>query len=246
MGWSLIQSPAGQGSGNSAGQRSLAFGSNVASGNLLVAAIATFNIGSATVSVSDTQGATWTQLGSYSAAGPNVVSLWGTLAGALSSAADTVKFTPSVSVYGGFCIAEFNYSAAATLSVDGTSTNIGNSATPSSGNITVAASNELVLTGFCQGSHSLALTAGAGFSQAAAQQDGQNFEGCYLDYLLNGSSGSSPYDDNASLANSAAWAALGVSIKPTAGVGGGGFPFFIGGGVGRCIGFCLHDFPLAA
>jgi hypothetical protein len=245
MGWSLIQSPAGQGSGNSAGQRSLAFGSNVAAGNLLVAAIATFNNGAATVSLSDTQGSTWSQLGSYSANGMNVVSLWATLAGALSSAADTVKFTPNVSVYGGFCIAEFNYSAAATLSADGSATNSGSSATPSSGNFTVAASNELALTAFCQGLHNNVLTPGTGFAQADAQTDGLSFEACYLDYLLNASSASSPYDDSASFPVSNPWAALGVSIKPTVS-GGGGFPFFIGGGIGRCIGFCLHDFPLAA
>lgn len=93
------------GYGNSVAQRTLAFLSNVTKGNLLLAAVPTFNA-AITITPTDTQGNVYTQIGSYVDDGVNDrISLWWAVAG--STGANTFQFTPSATAYSAIAIVEY-------------------------------------------------------------------------------------------------------------------------------------------
>jgi hypothetical protein len=143
----LVQSTS-QATAQSAAQQSLAYGAGTTGGNLLVAIIATYNP-SITVSVTDSESQTWTQLGTYSVDGNNSISIWYVLSA--GGGACTVKVTPSASAYVTLAINEYS---GGPFSVGAATTNSGFSATPASGTI-ASPSSALAVAGYCQGSVSL-------------------------------------------------------------------------------------------
>jgi len=225
MSWSFVQATS---SGHVGASTSLAYGSDVASGNLLVVAVSTFQ--TSTVSISDSQGNTWQQSGPYSNNGSrDHVSIW--YATAKSSGANTVTVTPSASDFTGLSVLEYSYPGA-TFSVDGSVTNNGNTNPVSSGSIPVNGTGELAIVAFAQGNLNDAWTAGSGFTNRTSEPNGSSFEALYVDDDF---PVSSAVDDSGSLAAADAWTALGVSFKATVSSGGAGS--FIGGDMGHCIGF---------
>ncbi|MDE2105764.1 MAG: hypothetical protein KGL39_51545 [Patescibacteria group bacterium] len=227
MSWSLVQATA-TGAGNSSSSLALQFTSNVAAGNLLVALFGWYGA-SMSATISDDQGNTWTQLGgSFPGLSSEHCGMWATLGGgSVNSGKPTVSFAAGTS-YKGACVAEFKAGTGSfTYSADGASTNTGSGTAMSTGNITVVGSGELVLGGFAQANGSRTITPGSGFLNAASNTNGSSNSAAYLDYLLNGVSGSSPYADAATLSATAVWTAIGASIKAAASGGGGGpWPWF--------------------
>ncbi|MDE2103813.1 MAG: hypothetical protein KGL39_41630 [Patescibacteria group bacterium] len=222
MAWTLVQH-AMQASGNSALQRQLGFGASVTAGNLLAMAVSMFSGSSPTATPADTLGNTWTQLGSYSRNGSNTVAIFATLAGT-SGGSDTLKWTPNVSVFGGFVIAEFSPPAgfAAPYTLDGSVTNTGSANPTSSGSIPVAGANELALAAFCQGSGTRTWTPGTGFSNVDVQTNGNTAEGAYMDYAT----ASTAVADAGAFNVGSLYAALGASVKATSSAGGGPWPWY--------------------
>lgn len=193
------------GFGASSAQRSLAYASNVTAGDLLVAAIATEAVGSAaTLAVTDTQGNSWTQAGPYVNQGLDTVSIWYTTAG--SSGANTVKFTPSASVFSAVAIQEWSGGG----NQDGTGSNTATSASWTTGSVSVSGSCDLIVAAFTynQG-HPDTQTAASGFT-ADASQSGSSTQPLFVEYRTGLGSAVSAAANNS---NSRAYAALGVSFQ---------------------------------
>lgn len=220
MAFAFVQA---NGTGHSGTSTSLAYGSNVAAGNLLVVVVSNFST-STTVSISDTQGNVYAQAGTYStASGANRVSIWYAMAKA--SGANTVTATPSSSDFTGLGVLEYSYSGATAFTVDGSVTNNGNTNPHSTGNIPVSGSGELAIAAFCQGSLTATWTPGTGFTNRVSQNNGSSFEALYVDDDFPVSSAVN--DSGTSSSTSLTMAAIGASFKATTGGGGGGpWPWF--------------------
>lgn len=163
--------------GDSASQQSLAFASNVTEGNLLLAAISTYGIGTnRTVTVTDDQGNTWTQVGTYQRDLGSTISLWYTIASATGS--NTVKFTPNFTVVSSLGILEYSgvdEGSPNTYVAQNTPTASG--AAWTTGNLTVAVEKSLVIGVFSQDFWDLSdinFTEDAGLTLRISQVDTTN------------------------------------------------------------------------
>jgi len=197
----------------SASSVSIAYTSNVTAGDILVA-IGEGYPTSGTLSISDTQGNTWTLVGSVS----NNDSLYMWVANANATGANTV----TISIGGGGTtyvqgiVAE--YSGYATSSpIDSYSTNSGSgsgsgSLTLSTGSIAVGGSGELIVSAYIFPNPFSGATAGSGFTMRKSLTS--IFTGFFLEDNLNASSAT-----NAQMSltqtggGTAPWAGIGVSIK---------------------------------
>jgi len=216
---SFVQS-AVAGSGNSAAQRSLAYSSNVAAGNLLVVAISTFGT-SITMTVVDTQGNTYAQAGSYGINGSNRVSFWYAVAG--SSGANTVQVTPSAAAFMGLGVLEYS-GAPASSPLDATSTNSGSTLAVSTGTVAVNGANELLLGCFGEGQGTYTFSPDAGFTTRCSQLNGNTNEALVVIEKI-GVSASAAATGAWAGTSSVPWPAVGASFKVAA-AGGGPFPWF--------------------
>ena len=132
--WAYVQSTSLQGASSTSAESGKAFNSNVTIGNMLLVAVATKASG-ATVTVRDSQGNTYTQVGSYqglSTAGK--ISLW--QATAWESGPCTVYVDPSTATFTTFAIHEYQPPSIGSVSVHGTNTGSGTSTAPTSGSVT--------------------------------------------------------------------------------------------------------------
>lgn len=195
--------------------RSLAYNSNVAAGNLLVAVVSTFNPG-ITVAVADSLGQTWSAANitglahPYSEAGDlqNRQSIWyfpNTGAGACS-----VTVTPSATAYVSIALSEF--SGAATANVLGYVTAVaGASTSPNAGDTPLPESPCLTVGGYCFGSGVLAsCTVGAPFTQRRNELDGTNFSAGSTADNVNALLAGSPLF---TLSTSKVWTAIAASFR---------------------------------
>lgn len=165
MAWAFVK-----GSGaftSSAGTtRALAFGSNVAAGNRLIA-VCVWTSNTATCSVADSQGNSWAAVGASLATAGTTARAQVFHASAGSSAACTVTMTTSVST-GERVIFICEVSGlsgslgASPLAASGTSAN-------PTANITIGATSSLLIGGCYTGGTA---AVGSGFTQIAAAQDG--------------------------------------------------------------------------
>lgn len=135
--------------GNSSSPQTLAYTSNVTAGNLLVVISAQGTDTSATVTVTDSLGNTYSQAGSYSTnTNPPPFGLRIGLFYCISASSGscTVTVTPSALV--GQNIDIFEYSGIlASSPLTATSGNTGTSASPSTGSVTINAAGDLVIGG---------------------------------------------------------------------------------------------------
>lgn len=146
-----------------------AFGSNVTVGDLLIVWLAAV-VSGGTIAVSDSQGNTYTRVGSQLNAGFGDLAVFWAIAG--STGANTVTFSRS----GGnlqfpeMQVLEFSGNIASPFDAGGSNT--GSNAVPLS-NVTATGSADLVI-GVCIPTSGLTLTAGAGWTQV-----GTNFGAIY-------------------------------------------------------------------
>lgn len=213
----------GQGFGNSASARSLTFASNVTSGNLIVVAVATFNAGSPTVSISDTQGNTYSQAGSYQTSGSNRISLWYAVAG--STGSNTVSFTPSASVFSGFGIHEYTGTATSTPLDNAVGTTGTASNTVNPGTVTVSAANEMIFccAGQGDGTNTDNITPGTGYTLRVNQFNSVSFQALYTEDKVSVSANEAP---TMSWLVNHNWQGIGASFKIASGATGGPWPWF--------------------
>lgn len=228
---------------SSASARTLQWAANNGAGNLLIAAITTYN-GSHTVTVSDGTNGSYTQAGGYSTApvGGGRVSIW-YIANCAGSVQPTVTVTPDSASFVTIALHEFSGVATSTP-LDATNPHNGSTTTtPTTGTCTAAA-GELVFAAFQSGNNP-----GVGTTVASP----------FTILLDSANPGSGPlvaaYDVNAAGSEGATWtcnttgnyAALAASFKPAGAAGGlfrtglsiadvgGGGPFF-----GNPIGYREH------
>jgi hypothetical protein len=166
-----------QGSGLSSAARQLRYTGSVASGSLLAAFIA-FEPGSGgtpTLAVSDNIDGAWQQAGGYVRNGVTT-GAWFYIINSAGGSNLTVTVTPSAAVYMSIGLHEYRVPAGVTL--DGTASNTGTSASIATGVCPVSATGELVLSGFAQGVSALTtVTAGGPFTLENNQPIGTIYEG---------------------------------------------------------------------
>jgi hypothetical protein len=144
-----------------------AFDSAVTLGNLILVAVAALTSGQ-TYTVTDSQGNTYSHLASFLASG-SAAELQIFYAQANASGANTVTFTPGVSVAASIAIHEFS---GVSTTPDVSASAAGTGATQDSGPATTSSADEL-LFGFTAGSCNagLSIAAGVGFTLAESLLD---------------------------------------------------------------------------
>ncbi len=195
--------------GSSAAQRSLAFGSNVTAGNFIVVAITTFFSSTVTVTVTDSQGQTYTQAGAYEGSGSNAISLWyifNSLGGAV-----TVSYTPSTAAYSAIAIAE--YSGMNVGTVDATA-NFAETNNVFRTAAVTSAVGDLVIGCYAQGTTNLSSCTGIGSATVRTSQLAGGSTDCIAlaDEIAVGSS----TQPEANISASVAYVSIGASFTPGA------------------------------
>lgn len=165
MAWAFVQGT-GAFTASAGTTRALAYGSNVTSGNRLIAFCVWTAAASATCALTDTQGNVWAGVaGSLATSVANRCQIFHAPAG--SSASDTVTMTTSVSTGERVIFLMEASGLSGSLGASPLAAN-GSSANPSA-NITIGAATSLLVGGcFTGGTAAL----GAGYSAIAAVQDG--------------------------------------------------------------------------
>lgn len=200
------------GYGNSASARTVVMNSNVVAGNSIVVGVATFNSG-ITVTVTDSQGNTYTKDRDYVVNGNNRVSIW--RCSAAVGGACTVTVTPSATAF--VSINATEYPPMVVSPVDNTVSATGTSNTPSAGTPTVSGSRRIIYavagqadinTGLISGNYfrELGSVKGSGFENALFQDCGFTSTGREAKFFFNATS-------------SLAWAAGAVSYEIAANPG---------------------------
>jgi hypothetical protein len=226
---SMVQAATG-GAGNY-DSTTLAYGSNVAAGNLLTCTGAIWNGNDVTsIIITDTVLTPYTVvLGTVSGGTPNKT--WIARGIAPSSGANTVTINPNGSGrYSSHSIAEFDNIDATPLDVDG-GTSTGSSATASDG-ITTSATNTLVIGVMSQGSgsnHALTEDTGGGWALIGEVENAGNAP-YSAQYQLFTSAGAKTA--SWTIAASVAWCAQTMSFK-TAAAGAASVPRLMMMGMGR-------------
>ena len=126
---------------NSASARTITFGNNVGSGNLLVLAAAIFNSG-ITLTVSGSVNGSYTQAGAYAANGSSRAAIFYFFNSGAGS--ETITVTPSASAYLNLGAIEIN-GVGSSDPIDGTSTNTGSNTVLTTGSVTITQATELVV-----------------------------------------------------------------------------------------------------
>lgn len=194
--------------GDSASARALAYTSSVVAGNELFVAVGGFSATPRTVALTDTQGNTYTQVGGYSDQGNNRLSLWRTVAG--SSGANTVTVTPSGSQYSAIVTAE--YSGVNATPVDTVVTaGAGSTTSLTTGSVAVGQVGTMVIGVFAQGFVNATGTATGGFTMRTQVTTGATDMAIYFEDILGQAAAIAA---TATVTSAAAYAAIGVSIKP--------------------------------
>lgn len=194
----------------------LAYLSNVTSGNLLVSCGAVWDGNStSSVVVTDTVGTSYTTvLGSSSGSTPNKV--WIAYGIAAGSGANTVTFNPNVSgAYSSHTVAEFSGIDSTPLDASGTP-NTGSSTTASS-SVTTVASNNLVINCVSQGSGgnwSLTSDTGGGWTLLGEIESSANAPS-HGQYQIFSSSGSK--SAAVTIGASVPWTSLSLSFEAASG-----------------------------
>ncbi len=152
MGFNQLQHTQSQ-NGSSAAAVTIAYGSNVTAGSLLVLTVATYNA-SITVAVTDSQGNTWAQAGPYSIDGSVIQSIW--YVASAKAGATTVTVTPSATMLSSLGIIEFSGPAASPL--DATAKGHLSSSAIYAGPVGISNNAELVIAAFSQSSANLSST----------------------------------------------------------------------------------------
>lgn len=208
MPWTFVQAAT---VGAVTASQSLAYGSNVTAGDLLVVAVSTYGVD--TVTPSDSQGNTYTRAAGYvTNPGNGTLSIWYAIA--QTTGACTVTVALSANDFMGLGILDYTPPAGA-VAVDGTAQATGGSTAPSCGSIAVAGAGELCIAAYLQETYSsVTVTAGSGFTLRCNQPNGASYEGLGVEDALNVSTAQT---GSFTLNAAAQWAALGVSFKVTAG-----------------------------
>lgn len=194
----------------------LAFDSNVAAGNMLLAMVIA-ETADVSISVADSQGNTWTQItGASVAAAPGFspsvtakIAFFRASAG--SSAADTVTATFGSGVFR--AIAIFEVSGQSSPSDGDASSGSGTSSVPDAGSLTVNDASNIVLLAN-EGQWGTALSPPSGFTEI---YDNNNFLHPWFAYALNQAAGSL---STAGGTSTSAWVALGAVVEESGGGGG--------------------------
>lgn len=198
--------------GTAAGTYTLGFGSPTSVGDLIVAGIATDSGSGTTVTVADSLGNTYVQIGAYQVQGSMVLSLWYTVA-VNGGSGNTVQATPSTAGKYGMCIADYSGPATPTASaLDGAS--IGNGGTMAAANtnsVAVSGPGELVVGFIAQVTSGLTFTATTG-TEETHQDAAASKLGVYFLDLTSQSSAQTPAGTFSS--GTAVWTALGASFIP--------------------------------
>jgi hypothetical protein len=212
MSWTQAQSPVSYNAGSSGSAQSVAYGSPVTAGNLLIAVVGNYNSLSGTVSLSDTLGNTWIQAGGYVTVGLARLSIW--YAVATGSGADTVTVTPSGTVYWGIGLLERSGNAASSpLRVAGSGAT-GTSTTPTPDAV-AALAGDLVIGAYTQDTALIASCAvAAPFTMRVDQLDANSFQpiGVADDFAPAGTE--APVFTTSS---SVQWGGLAAAFRPAAG-----------------------------
>lgn len=206
---------------NSSSARTLAYPSNVAANGLLVVVVATYNNATATVTVTDSQGNTYSQADAYRTTSTTRISLWYAVAG--SSGANTVTVTPSASIYMTLGIHEYSGGDTSAPLRSATGQTGGSDNNPLTGTVT-ASSGDMVFGCYAQPTIVSHSTVASPFT-LRMDQIGLTAIGAASadDVAATGSEGASFTISS----GNATWAAIGASFKPSGGGGGGGpWPWF--------------------
>lgn len=208
----------------SSANRSLAFGSNVTSGNLLVLILGTTSHSAGSCSVSDTQGNTWSACQVDAYLDPHGVGFFFAVAG--SSAACTVTVNKNgASTAVNFELREIS-GWNGTTALDGAA--VSNTGTGTNGGLTMSATSiadDYLLTAIC-GDPASAFTPGTvatGFSAGSSLNNETTFTQLKTATRKPGATGTySAGWPSMTNAGSNKWAVLAFAIKGQAGGGGGG------------------------
>lgn len=211
--WSHIQSRSTNFGAVSTAQ-TLAYSSNVAKGDLLLVWIR-HNTPSVTVTITDSQGNVWSEIGPVTNGTNLKMALWWAIANA--SGANTITATPSGSSNISIGIQEYNC-AQTGIATDGTANASGSSTTPAPGSVTAAGGDDLALCGVGTGSGTA--TAGTGYTLRVTQTTVP----LYVEDAFDVSTTQTPTMTTAN----GVWLALGATFKFGAITS---YPSFIGGGI---------------
>lgn len=210
--WSFVQSTSAQHTASASAQ-TLAFGSNVTSGDLLIVAVGMTASPGDTVTVTDSQSNTYTQVSTYASfsnasLGTEILSVWWTIAG--SSGANTVTVTPSGIDALSIGIHEYT-PPAGTVAVDKTANVTSTSAGPAASLVGVTA-GAMIFAAYAQSDSNLAsCTAGSGFTLRANILNGSGESGLGTEDKLNVAAGGQTVVF--SLSASVNWGCISVSFK---------------------------------
>lgn len=200
MAWAFVQSRSTSGGGS--GAKTLAYNSNVTAGSLLVLTLTTF--GTDVLSVTDSQGNTWTKAMASAVNGFLNGSVWYAIAG--SGAANTVTVNALGSNHG-FAIHEYS-GIDPTVPLGSTTTNTGTGTAVDAGSCAVPGAGSLVVAMWGQRSNFIASTAGAGWTARESQTNGSSAAANYSEDKSSSASVAGTFTS----ASSCNWVACAVSF----------------------------------
>jgi hypothetical protein len=205
--WSLVQSTGVQSSGGAVTNVAATFPGSVTAGNLVVALSSSYF---PPTGCSDSVNSTAYTLGANSTSAQNDRGYIYWYVPPVGGTGFKVTVTAS-SFYAALCVAEFTFGAGAAYSVDGSSANQGNSATPSAGSIAPTSSDLIVGCMAWQVSTSRSIA--GPFAEVYGANYTSNSIGGSAVYALNEASAEDP---TWTLGASSAWGAAVLAFKATA------------------------------
>lgn len=201
MGYSHVQSNSSS-FASSSSARALAFTGAVTAGDLLLVWV---QVGTVTITVTDSQSNTYTQIGSDLVLGTRHMSLWWAIAKSNSvGGANSVTVNPSATTTMALAIQE--YSSTLGIQVDGSNTGTGTGTSVSTGSVPVTGNSDLAV---CAAAYTSTATATAGGSYTLRTQVNTN-PTIAVEDLIGVSTAQTP---GMSLSASSTWSAIGVTFS---------------------------------
>lgn len=216
MAYAHVQSKS-QAFGNSASARTLQFDSNVTINDLLIVAVAIY-ANNVTVTVSDTQVNSWSQVGGYEVIPFDTnarLAIFYAVANSTDSSPNTITVTPSASAFLTLGIHEYSGNDTASP-LDGSNQGDGTGSSMDSGSITVSAANELLFGAFTTVENIYTTTAGSGFT-LRADLNASNMPLSTEDQIVSTNTNATFSTDETDH-----WGCIGASFKVASAGGGGG------------------------